>query len=200
MSTNYTKLRTTINDYLARDDISKTAIDTFIDIVEADITASFSPKELDAFVELPIAEDNTITLPSDYRLARVVRVGDGKPVQQIDPQSFFENTQNGYMTTIGDKIHFGKNVTGKTCQMLYSRRLTPLYEKETNVISLLYPSLYIYGCLKEAAAYIDDKQKMAMYEEKYAAALEDCAVDADQSRYSGSRLVSQPVNVLLGGQ
>lgn len=200
MSTNYTKLRTTINDYLARDDISKTAIETFIDIVEADITASFSPKEMDAFVELPISEDNTVTLPDDYRLSRLVKVGDSKPLQQIDPQSFFENTHNSYITTIGDKMYFGKNVTGKTCQMLYSRRLTPLYVKESNVISELYPSLYIYGCLKEAAAYIDDKQKMAIYEEKYHAALEDCAVDADQSRYSGSRLVSHPVNTLLEGQ
>lgn len=200
MSTNYTKLRTTINDYLARDDISKTAIETFIDIVEADITASFSPKEMDAFVELPIGEDNTITLPDDYRLSRLVKVGDSKPLQQIDPQSFFENQHNNYITTIGNKMYFGKNVTGKTCQMLYSRRLTPLYVKETNVISELYPSLYIYGCLKEAAAYIDDKQKLAIYEEKYNAALEDCAVDADQSRYSGSRLVSHPVNTLLEGQ
>lgn len=200
MSTNYTKLRTTINDYLARDDISKTAIETFIDIVEADITASFSPKEMDAFVELPIDEDNTITLPDDYRLSRLVKVGDSKPLQQIDPQSFFENQHNNYITTIGNKMYFGKNVTGKTCQMLYSRRLTPLYVKETNVISELYPSLYIYGCLKEAAAYIDDKQKLAIYEEKYNAALEDCAVDADQSRYSGSRLVSHPVNTLLEGQ
>lgn len=200
MSTNYTKLKNTINDYLARDDISKTAVDTFIDIVEADITASFSPKELDAFVELPIQEGNFITLPDDYRLARVVMVGDSKPLSQIDPQSFFENTYNSFITTIGDRMYFGKQVTGATCKMLYSRRLIPLYEKESNVISNLYPSLYIYGCLKEASAYIDDKQKMALYEQKYAEALETCAVDADQSRYSGSRLVTHPVNVLLEGQ
>lgn len=200
MSINYTKLRSTVNDFLARDDISKTAIDTFIDIIEADITASFSPKELDAFVDLPVQEGNYITLPDDYKAARVVTVGDSKPILQIDPQSFFENQHNPYLTTIGDRMYFGGQITGSSCRMLYSRRLTPLYVKEANVISTLYPSLYVFGCLKEAAAYIDDKQKQATYEAKYAEALENCAVDADQSRYAGSRLVSHTVNTLLEGQ
>jgi hypothetical protein len=200
MSVNYTSLKNLVADFLARDDISTTALNTFIDVIESDITASFSPKELDDYVELPVQPGNFIILPDDYRLSRVVKVGDSTPIQQIDPQSFFENTYNNFLTTIGNKMYFGKSIQGDTCTMLYSKRIPSLVKEEENAISLLYPSLYIYGCLKEAAAYIDDKQKLAMYEQKYAEALETAAVDADTSRYSGSRLVSVSTTTLLGGQ
>lgn len=200
MSVNYTSLKNTVADFLARDDISIVAFNTFIDITEMDITASFSPKELDAFVELDIQDDGYVELPTDYRLSRVVKVGDNGPLQQIDPQSFFENTYNSNITTIGTKMYFGKQIQGKKCKMLYSRRIPSLITEEENAISQLYPSLYIFGCLKEAAAYIDDKQKLAIYEQKFMEALESAVVDADTSRYSGSRLVTTPTTILLGGQ
>lgn len=200
MSTNYTKLKKTITDYLARDDISDTAINTFIDAVEQNINANFSPKELDAVVTIDIDADNSIKLPDDYREARSVQVDDGLPLEQIDPQSFFSMPESSYITTIGDRMYIGKGATGGSVRLLYSKRLTPLYEGEENVISKVYPSLYVFGCLKEAAGYIDDKAKQDYYEAKYAAALEAAMIDADQSRYSGSRLAWRSSQAIMGGQ
>lgn len=200
MSTNYTKLKKTILDYLARDDIPDAAINTFIDVVEQNINANFSPKELDAMAILDIEEDNSVWLPEDYRLSRMVQVDDSEPLEQIDPQSFFQMPDSRYITTIGEQMFFGGGVSGKTARILYSRRLPALYDAEENVISKLYPSLYIFGCLREAAAYIDDKAKQEYYDAKYTATLEAAMVDADQARYSGSRLAWRSSQIMMGGQ
>lgn len=200
MSVNYTSLKNLVADFLARDDISTVAMNTFIDVVEADLIASFQPRGLDDYVELPITEDGYVILPDDYRLSRVVSVDGYGPLQQIDPQSFFSSPDSIYITTIGDKMYFGKGITGKTCKMLYSKRIPSLSKAESNVISELYPSLYIYGCLKEAAAYIDDKAKVEMYQQKYLEALEAAQIDADTDRYSGSKLVFDSGTTLVGGQ
>lgn len=201
MSITYTSLTRTVSDFLARNDISKEAMDNFIMLVEADINAApLQPKEQDELFKVPMGEDNTIPLPSDYRSAKMISVGDSGPLQQVDQQTFFENEQGQFFTTIGSRIYFGKNVQGDEVRMLYSKRVPSLVKNETNKIAELYPSLYIYGCLKQAAMYIDDKAKMAIYDQAFSDAIESCGVDMDTSRYSGSRLRAIPAMPLLKGQ
>lgn len=197
MSVNYTSLKNTVKDVLARTDISDTAFDTFIATVEQDIRANLQTLESEAFFEAEI-ENGCIELPPDYQKARVVTVED-VTLTQTDPQTFFENKNNSNFTTIGNKIYFGNNVQGNKVKILYVKFLDGLSEENgANAITKWYPNLYIFGLLREASYYINDKQRAAEYDQRFVDALDLAGIQEDHKRYSGSRLVSSGVTTIKG--
>lgn len=198
MSVNYTSLKNTVKDVLARTDIPDTAFDVFVATVEQDIRANLQTLEMEAFFESDI-EEGYITIPSDYQRAKVVMVDD-TPLTQTDPQSFFENRYNNNFTTIGDKIYFGDGVQGNHAKVLYIKFLDGLSESNgVNSITKWYPNLYIFGLLREASYYIDDKERAAVYEQRFTDALDLAGIQEDHKRYSGSRLVAAGSSVLAKG-
>lgn len=198
MSVNYTGLKNTIKDILARTDIPDTAFDVFVSTVEQDIRTNLQTLELEDMYEADI-EDGSVELPSDYQKSRVVMVND-VPLTQTDPQSFFENKYNNNFTTIGNKMYFGGGVQGNRVKILYVKFLDGLSATNgENAITKWYPNLYIFGLLREASYYINDKERASVYEQRFTDALDLAGIQEDHKRYSGSRLVATGASTIVEG-
>lgn len=198
MSVNYAGLKNTVKDILARSDISDIAFDTFVATVEQDIRANLQMLEMEDFFEADIV-DGSITLPDDYQKSRIVMVN-GQVLTQTDPQTFFEDSMNINFTTIGGKMYFGGGVVGSSVKILYDKFLNGLSSMNgTNAVTKWYPNLYIFGLLREASYYIDDKDRVALYEQRFTDALDLAGIQEDHKRYSGSRLVAKGVSSLVKG-
>lgn len=198
MSINYAGLKNTVRDVLARTDITDVAFDIFVMTVEQEVRANFQPLELEAFYESDI-ENGIISLPEDYQLSRVVMVNDN-PLTQTDPQTFFQNKYNNNFTTVGNKMYFGDGVQGSHVKMLYTKMLDGLSSTNgENSITKYYPNLYIFGLLREASYYIDDKERASMYNNRFLEALDLAGIQEDHKRYSGSRLVANSSVSLIKG-
>lgn len=189
----YGSLKGTVLDWIARQDISDSVFEGFTTIVEQTIAAELRCYDLEGTYvdEIESPEDSgfcSITLPADFREARVVSVGD-KPLMYIEPQRFLSNEYNGGFTIVAGKMLFGRSAGSGKVSVIYYKRVPHInLENLTNAIIEKYPNVYLFGCLREAYSYISDNDKASLYDTRFTRALEEAKYDADTGAYSGSVL------------
>lgn len=190
----YASLKSTVLDWMARQDISNTVFEGFVTIVEQTISAElkcFDTEEV--YTAQPVSQQDgfsVIELPKDFREARVVSLAD-KPIMYIEPQKFLSEPYNMGFTIIGGKMYFGNgNLTNEsTAKVIYYKRVLHINNDNlTNAVIEKYPNLYLFGCLREAYSYISDNEKASLYDTRFQRAVEEARFDADTSAYSGSVL------------
>lgn len=190
----YASLKSTVLDWLARQDISDNIFESFVTIVEQTISAelkSFDTEKLFVAPALELTELGFLgaSLPKDFREARVVMYANN-PIYYVEPQKFMQTPQSTGFTIVGGKILVGAGVqgTGSLSVVYYTRVPHINLNNLTNAIIEKYPNIYIFGCLREAYSYISDSEKASLMDTRLQRALEEARVDADTSAYSGSVL------------
>ena len=189
----YASLKSTVLDWIARQDISDIVFEGFVTIIEQTISAELKCFDLESTVvgtaEPP--EDGGFSvweLPNDFREARVVTLGD-KTLMYIEPQRFMSDEYNGGFTIIAGKMYFGRGVGSGEVKVVYYKRVPHINNSTTtNAIIGKYPNVYLFGCLREAYSYISDNDKASLYDTRFERALDEAKYDADTSAYSGSVL------------
>lgn len=189
----YASLKSTVLDWLARQDISDTVFESFVTIVEQTISAEL--KCFDTEKMFTSALTNTelgysgVELPKDFREARVVVLANN-PLYYVEPQRFMETQDCNGFTIVGGKLLLGRGVLGEgPLTVVYYTRVPHINLKNmTNAIIEKYPNVYLFGCLREAYSYISDIEKSSLMDTRLERAIEEARFDADTSAYSGSVL------------
>lgn len=93
-------------------------------------------------------------------------------------------------TVIGDRIIFGPCPDGDyTIKFTYYARFKPLVaDTDTNWLLTKHPSVYLFAALSEAAPFVFDDDRAALWESKYQADRSALELADDQSLRSGSAL------------
>lgn len=190
----YASLKSTVLDWLARQDISDTVFEGFVTIVEQTISAELKCLDVeDTYAAVPSVDVSTgfsyVPLPKDFREARVVMVDD-KPIFYIEPQKFLSDQYNSGFTIVGNKMLFGKgNLSEHAVTIIYYTRVPHInINNLKNSIIEKYPNVYLFGCLREAYSYVSDIDKSSVMDTRFQRAIEEARFDADTSAYSGSVL------------
>ena len=190
----YASLKSTVLDWLARQDISDTVFESFVTIVEQTISAELKCFDVeDTYAAVPTVDISTgasfIPLPNNFREARVVMVDD-KPIYYIEPQKFLTDKYNNGFTIVGNKMLFGGgNSSEHAVTVVYYKRVPHInLVNLKNSIIEKYPNVYLFGCLREAYSYISDIDKSSVMDTRFQRAIEEARFDADTSAYSGSVL------------
>ena len=194
----FASLKSTVLDWIARTDISDTVFEGFVTIIEQTLSAELKCFDIEVtFSGTPTLDTNgfnVITLPKDFREARVVTF-DSRPLMYIEPQKFMSDSYNSGFTIISGKMYFGNglNATTPIVNVVYYKRVPHInMSNMSNVIIEKYPNLYLFGCLREAYMYISDTEKADLMDTRFTRALEEARYDADTSAYSGSVLTPLP--------
>lgn len=189
--TTYTNLVTTTTEYLARDqDATLIArIPDFIVLCESKLNRVLLHPRMETrsttTVDTTDTEPEFLTLPSDFQSMRRVRLSSvtGKPRLEYMAQSQLEDyrysidnvsDQPTYYTIIGDEMELaptpGENYT---VEMVYRANLSGLTSSNaTNWLIELAPDVYLYGVLLEAAAYMQDDSRLAVWGAAFTSALD----------------------------
>ena len=189
----YASLKSTVLDWLARQDISDTVFESFVTIVEQTISAELKCFDTEKmFTAVPTNTElgfSAVEIPKDFREARVVMYANN-PLLYVEPQKFIENKDNGGFTIVGGKVLLGNGVSGNgSLVIVYYTRVPHINLKNmTNAILEKYPNIYLFGCLREAYSYISDLEKASLMDTRLERAIEEARMDADTSAYSGSVL------------
>lgn len=188
----YGSLKSTVLDWIARQDISDIVFEGFVTIVEQTINAELKTFVLeDVLTGLVQSDENGYTvlqLPADFREARVVMLGN-KTLMYIEPQRFLSNVNCNGFTIISGKICFGNGAGSGIAQVIYYKRVPHInLQSLNNAIIEKYPNVYLFGCLREAYNYISDLDKASIMDTRFERALEEAKYDADTGAYSGSVL------------
>jgi hypothetical protein len=194
--TNYSDLKTTIADYLARDDLD-TKIPDFIHLAEQRLIRDLRIRQmLKVATAVTTAGDSTTALPSDFLAMKDLHL-DTNPVRVLQFQNtsnFFRNartTDRGVptmYTLLGTEFQFAPLPdSAYTLRMVYYYKPDFLSDSTpSNLFLANCPDLLLYGALAEAEPYLMNDERLATWSALYDRGLASLRASDDDSEYPSS--------------
>ena len=178
--TTYSELQTAIENWLARSDLTTTRVPEFITLAEAKFNRELSVRQMEqrstSTIDTTSASPEFISLPTDFRSMRWLRVSSvtGKPhLDYLSPVALDEyRTARGdatgqptYFTIIGSEIEVAPTPDSDyVLEMVYRKYITALSDSNTtNWLLTLAPDIYLYGSLVEAAKFMRNAERVAVW-------------------------------------
>jgi hypothetical protein len=196
--TNYSELKTSIANFLARDDLTA-QIPDFISIAESRMSREMNARsqEKRAIATLT-GGDAYVSLPTDLRSIRLVKLNTSpkEVLEYYTPAKLDElyasNAQGKprAYTIIGGEIKFAPEPdSAYTAEIVYMEGIPDLSDSNTtNEILTRHPDAYLYGALASASVYLMDDQKTTVYEQLFTRAIDEVKREEERSKQAGSAL------------
>jgi len=195
----FSGLKTTIADYLNRDDLTS-IIPSFITLAEAKFNRKLRVRQM---VKRATATLDTqyIAFPSDFLQAKEFQLNTN-PITYLQyvtqnqgdygsASQYISVGKPQYYTIIGTQIEVIPTPdTGYTGELTYYGKITALSDSNTSNWLLVYaPDLYLYGALLEAAPYLKDDERLAVWSTLYTNSLGDIEVADQRASVSSTPIV-----------
>lgn len=193
--TNYSDLKTTVANYLARTDLTA-QIPDFIQLAEVRLRRDLRIRQmLKSVTTTTTGGDATVSLPADFLELRdlFVDTNPARDLQYVTPSVFSRNgrtTESGLMvfyTILADEIKFAPTPdTNYTLEMLYYAAPALLSDSNvSNVFLANCPDLVLYGTLVEAEPYLMNDARIQLWAGMYDRGLAALTAADDRSESSG---------------
>jgi hypothetical protein len=200
----YDGLCATVADWLNRADLTA-IIPTFVALAEAGMGKDerFRTQSLTVRSQA-LLTSAVVTLPPDYlemtalRLVGVApQVMGSETLEYMAPadldeirSAYASGGQPRYYTIVGKSLEvLPAPDKAYTAEMLYYGRAPALSStNQTNVILANHPDLYLYGVLMQAAPYLKDDERIAVWSAAYGTLAEQLKVHTERGRYGGAPL------------
>ena len=197
--TNYTDLKATVADYLARTDLT-TQIPDFITLAENRLRRDLRLRQMIKVVTTTTtASDSTVALPSDFLEMRDIHI-ETNPIQTViyqNPSNFFRNSNvtvggmPSYYTVTGSELQFAPIPdSAYTLKMIYYA--APSYLSSTvssNVFLANCPDLLLYASLGEAEPYLMNDARVQTWASLYDRGLNSLTISDDAGEQPSSPMV-----------
>lgn len=199
----YAELKTSVADWLNRQDLTA-VIPDFIRLLEAQVERTLRVRQMFAETTLTINENGKVVLPDDFLSVREVRVTNSSSSQIIDvtyasPHELTlilgEGQTNGVPRVYcpgKDTIEFAPIPSGDTYTVLlqYVRKLPKLGDAgvTTNWLLVDHPDVYLYGTLLQAAPYLKNDERIAVWSGALESLLESMRVADERALKAGTPL------------
>lgn len=195
---NYTNLKTTIADFLNRDDLTS-VIPTFIQLGEAQMNRDIRHWEMEArssgqqsqgdqYMQLPADWLETIRLhltsqgTDAVELASMASIADKRA--QVDDQA---GRPRFYSHVRGEFELFPTPDEDTDFELLYYQKIPALSDSNASNWLLEYaPDIYLYGSLAHSAPYLQEDARIAVWAQMYAAAVSQLNSQSERVKNSGS--------------
>jgi hypothetical protein len=194
--TNYNDLKTTVENYLARSDLTS-QIPDFIRLAEDRLRRELRIRQmLKVVTTTTTSGDSTISLPSDFLQLRDIHI-DGSPVSTVtyqSPSAFFRNARTAeagipvFYTILASEFQFAPIPDSNyTVRMLYYA--APPYLSDSNSSNMFLANCVdalLYSTLAEAEPYLMNDARLATWASLYDRAINAITTSDDQGEYSAS--------------
>jgi hypothetical protein len=195
----FSGLKTTIADYLNRDDLTS-IIPSFISIAEAKFNRKLRVRQM---VKRATATLDTafFAFPSDFLQAKEFQLNTN-PITYLEfitekqgdllrQDSFIAAGQPKYYTIVGTQLEvIATPDSSYTGELTYYGKIPALSDSNTSNWLLAYaPDLYLYGALVEATPYLKDDERLATWSTLYTNSLGDIEVADQRASVSSTPIV-----------
>lgn len=185
----YSGLKTSIADYLNRDDLTS-IIPSFITLAEAKFNRKLRVRQMVKRANATI-DTQYFAFPADFLQAKELQLNTN-PITYLQYVTQNQGTYGSanqyisigkpeYYTIIGTQIEVIPTPdTGYAGELTYYGKITALSDSNTSNWLLAYaPDLYLYGALLEATPYLKDDERLAVWSTLYTNSIGDIEI-ADQ--------------------
>ena len=191
----YSDLKTSIANFLARDDLTS-QIPDFIRLAEARMSRELDARSMEKrATATTVAGDGYISLPTDLREIRNVQLNtdpvttlESYTVQMIntDYAGQGQGKPKAY-SIVGTEILLKPTPDDAyTLEIVYGENVQALSDEDTNnPILLRHPDAYLYGSLMNAYTYLMDEQRASQYDQLFTRIMDEIIRDTEKARYGG---------------
>ncbi len=197
---NYSNLKTSIANYLNRDDLTS-FIPDFIALAESRMNNELRVREMET-IDTSIttsAGTQAYTLPTGFIEAKYVLFkSDPNTILQYKATTDFfskfnESVASGkpsFFTIIGDKINLGvKPDSATSLEIGFFKKLSALSDSNTtNSILTNYPDLYLFASLAESSPFLMQDERLQVFAGLYKEALSIANTSAENGRTASQSL------------
>lgn len=196
----YANLKTEIENYLNRDDLTS-HLDTFIDLAESRMARDLRLREMEEIntSTTTVVGTQAYDLPTGYLEMRYVALQTSpyRFLRYVTPPDFMRlynlgvgNGATTHYTIIKNKIHLGKAPdTTDVLELGFFKRPTGLSASNTtNTILEFFPDLYLYSCLAESEPFIMNDERLQVWASLYLAGVKSANESAQRGRTSSAPL------------
>ena len=194
--TTYDELKTSVADFLNRDDITST-IPTFISLAEANMQRKLRHWRME---KRSTAEIDTqySAIPADFFevIRFYVTSGDTKPLELISQAELLDrkrknlNTSGSpsyYAITAGEIEVYPVPDGTYDAELYYYSRIPALSDSNTsNWVLEYFPDVYLYGTLVHSAPYLKDDNRTQLWASLYQEAIDAINLESERSKFGGS--------------
>ena len=196
--TNYTSFVTTVENYLARSDLTS-VIPDFIELAQERLSRDLRVQEmLKVSTATTTGGDATIGFPADFLELREIHI-EGNPVYTLEfqtPDKFFRNGKTStsgvpeYFTMLGAEFQFAPTPDGtQTVQILYYAKPTFIdTSNASNVYLAYFPDALLYATLAEAQPYLMNDERIAIWASMYDRAIANIRENDKGATFSSATL------------
>jgi hypothetical protein len=173
--TNYTSFVTTVENYLARTDLTS-QIPDFIQMAQFRMTRDLRTERM-LKVATTAPTDNKVAFPTDFLELREMHFQGNPPIllEFQSPDLFFRNGQttlsgrSHYFTMLGTEFQFAPSQDSSyTIQILYYAQPTFISTTTaSNLFLAYYPDALLYATLAEAEPYLMNDQRVVTWSSLY---------------------------------
>lgn len=197
----YANLKTSIANFLARDDLTS-EIDDFIDLTEADFNRRLRVRDMETSESFTI-DSETEALPTGFLQTRsfVLTTNPKTALQFMTP--FHQAETQGSSTTGKPRAYSIESSNFRfspapdatyTATIVYYKAFTAISPSNTsNNILDKFPDVYLYGALYFASTFIRgmDQQTVAQFKAQYESALQQVEMSDEKDKYNATPLVQR---------
>lgn len=196
--TNFTNLKSTISDFLNRDDLDS-VIPTFIQLAEAQMNREIRHWEMEARSSgQQTGGDQYMQVPADWlETVRLILTGSGTSVVQLislsgmaDRRAKNEDlsgTPEFYCHVRGEFELYPTPSEDTDFELLYYQKISSLGDSNASNWLLEYaPDVYLYGSLLHSAPYLQEDARLAVWAQMYSAAVQNLNAQSERVKNSGT--------------
>lgn len=199
--TNYTELKSSIADFLNRQDLTA-VIPTFISLAEAQINRDVRHWQMENRATATL-NDQYLTRPSDWveTIRFTVLSGGTNPLQFLSTAAMDQRRSNSdnvageprYYSYVEDQFEVWPTPSeAVSTELVYKQKIPALSDSTTtNWLLSTAPDVYLYGSLLHSAPYLAEDPRVAVWAQLYSAAVQRLNEESDQSKYSGTGLTTR---------
>lgn len=195
----YTDLLSSVASWMDRTDLTA-VIPDFVALSESRIARDLRiRKQVTTATLTTTASVQSVTLPTDFLEIENITLSSTSPpasLAVVTPEILDRKYPLGYQTgqpqvyaLIGDSINFGPTPDAEyTVSLDYYARFPALSVTPTNWLLTNHPMVYLAGALCEAWLYLQDTDKVALWDQRYRSEVQQLQETDDSSLRSGSEM------------
>ena len=194
--TTYAELKSSITDFLNRDDLDTVAPD-FITLAEADLSRKVRHWRMEGRATAEI-DTQYSAIPADFLEVITFHVTSGnlRPLELISQaemlQRRYENLDTSgkpayYGLTAGEIEVYPTPDGTYTTELYYYKRISALSDSNTsNWLLEYFPDAYLYGSLVHSAPYLKDDARLQLWAALYEQAIASINRESEATKFGGS--------------
>jgi hypothetical protein len=195
----YTELQTAVTNWLARSDLTS-RIPEFITLAEAEMNRRLRTLDQETKSTSYSITGEFVNVPTSFLAVRSFQTSANGGRYSLNPSTNEQMVNDNPVSSgapkeysiVGGQFRFAPIPDATyTATLVYYISIPPLASNSTNWLLTAHPDVYLYGALLQAAAHIQNDERVPMWKQAFDGAIDAIQGSNNRNRWSGPSMATR---------